>query len=572
MTEESPTTTIPPDFIDALIAYTIDPSKWENLVQELEARDDVLRRMDPGEFLAALSRAEALAWELQQSGSPTDAAALSPRTDLLLFGATGTPLAITNTPHDIDLTTDPNAQNLGDALATVDQGGPHALATLTTRTGAQRFGYILPIAKLPSGFAQLLTAEQRQNANFAMLVPANQPAREACDVLQASFNLTSAERSICLHLAAGEQLKEAAAGLNISVNTARNQLQSVFEKTGLNRQKDLLLLLTQMSVIVSAMRAQEAAPVTVPAAAELPSLQFSIIALEAAPRRMAYRCYGEGRRNVLFFHESCATSRLTADTTRLANTLDLRIIAAERPGAGFSDPHEGLSFESVARDMELLLKDLDIDKVSLLGYMAGGAYALSTALKLRERVEHLMLVSGRAPVAYDPEGEHPLAILRRKLAAQPWLHRAFFNILRSRSGPATNRRILNRLYGAVARDAAYLEAHPEILDHMVAVTMESLTISAAGLANEVSCFTRPGTTKLDRLACRVSVWHGDADVVAPAASLTDALRDLSFERRTFEGWGSMIRLRLLGGNPRSSCSALSRVGAREDQALSSAWA
>ncbi len=548
--QQSPTAPIPANFIDALLAYTVDPSKWENLAEELEARDSVLRNIDPREFLAALSKAEALAWQLQRSGNASGTQPLPPHTDVVLFDTHGTACTSSLTDDATVALADPaNAANVQDALGVVQRGAPHALATLTARDGSQRFGYAVPIANLPAGLAHLLPdappapepgREPGGEPAFALLLPESRPTQEASDVLQASFNLTSAERAICTQLATGAQLKEAAARLNISVNTARNQLQAVFEKTGLNRQNDLLLLMTQVSVIVAAMRERASLPEPPTATRAYPELRFSIIALEADPRRIAYRVYGEGRRQVLYFHESVASSSLQPDTDRLASDLDLRIVAAERPGAGFSDPQEGFTFGSVARDMEMLLDDLGIDDVALLGFLSGGAYAISTALHLRDRVSELMLVSARAPVQYDPSGDHPLAVLRRKLVAQPWLLKTFLNILRSRAGPATNGRILKRLYGAVPRDDEFLQSRPDILEHMVAATLESLTVSAAGVINEISCFTRPSHTSLDRLTCPVTVWHGANDVVAQPEPLLAALEGVDVHLRMFPEWGSLL--------------------------------
>lgn len=57
------------------------------------------------------------------------------------------------------------------------------------------------------------------------------------------FRLTRAESSLATRLARGETLTEAADSLGISPHTARAQLKSIFAKTGVTRQADLIRLL-----------------------------------------------------------------------------------------------------------------------------------------------------------------------------------------------------------------------------------------------------------------------------------------------------------------------------------------
>lgn len=60
------------------------------------------------------------------------------------------------------------------------------------------------------------------------------------DDLQAAYGLTPAEASLAAALARGDTLSEVAARKNVAVDSARKQLQSVFEKTGTHRQADLV--------------------------------------------------------------------------------------------------------------------------------------------------------------------------------------------------------------------------------------------------------------------------------------------------------------------------------------------
>ena len=65
-------------------------------------------------------------------------------------------------------------------------------------------------------------------------------------------------------------------------------------------------------------------------------------------------------------------------------------------------------------------------------------------------------------------------------------------------------------------------------------------MSASGVINEISCFTRPSPTTLDRLACPVTVWHGANDVVAQVEPLLAALESVDVHLRMFPDWGSLL--------------------------------
>ena len=57
------------------------------------------------------------------------------------------------------------------------------------------------------------------------------------------FNLTKAETALAMELANGLSLEEAAENLNIRRNTARAHLRSIFSKTGVRRQTELVRIL-----------------------------------------------------------------------------------------------------------------------------------------------------------------------------------------------------------------------------------------------------------------------------------------------------------------------------------------
>jgi DNA-binding CsgD family transcriptional regulator len=61
------------------------------------------------------------------------------------------------------------------------------------------------------------------------------------------FNLTPAEQNLLSSLTGGIGLRDAAAHLNVSIHTVRNQLKSILNKTGRHSQAQLMTLVTRMA-------------------------------------------------------------------------------------------------------------------------------------------------------------------------------------------------------------------------------------------------------------------------------------------------------------------------------------
>ena len=70
------------------------------------------------------------------------------------------------------------------------------------------------------------------------------------DGLGARFALTAAEARLAAHLTGGETIAELSEALGISLAAARNQLRSLFAKTGTHRQGELVALFAHLPGIL----------------------------------------------------------------------------------------------------------------------------------------------------------------------------------------------------------------------------------------------------------------------------------------------------------------------------------
>jgi DNA-binding CsgD family transcriptional regulator len=80
-----------------------------------------------------------------------------------------------------------------------------------------------------------------------VLTPVTLPQAPRVELVQSLFDLTPAEARVARDLAAGETVETIASSQGISQNTIRAHVRGVLEKTGCNRQVDIVALLTAIS-------------------------------------------------------------------------------------------------------------------------------------------------------------------------------------------------------------------------------------------------------------------------------------------------------------------------------------
>jgi DNA-binding CsgD family transcriptional regulator len=132
--------------------------------------------------------------------------------------------------------------NLREALAGGGRGRVRALA-LSKPAGARDLGIIIKPVAAPAG----------GNSSAAVAVILRDPSAQAeieGSLVKQLFDLTPAETAVANRLTAGQSLEEAAAALNISRNTARAHLRSIFSKSGITRQTDLVRLMLNSAAVL----------------------------------------------------------------------------------------------------------------------------------------------------------------------------------------------------------------------------------------------------------------------------------------------------------------------------------
>lgn len=86
-------------------------------------------------------------------------------------------------------------------------------------------------------------AEDYEASGVSLIFEVPDAPGERIERLRAAMDLTGSEAMLALHIADGGDIGSYAEARGISRNTARNQLQMVFEKTGARRQAELVRML-----------------------------------------------------------------------------------------------------------------------------------------------------------------------------------------------------------------------------------------------------------------------------------------------------------------------------------------
>jgi DNA-binding CsgD family transcriptional regulator len=136
-------------------------------------------------------------------------------------------------------------QKLGRALAATiaaARSGTPSASMCVVRRPSGSLPWVLDVIACKDAMVSL----HSRAAALLLITDLERPSRMSRLRLQEIFGLTMTEAKLAQELASGRTLQEAAARLAISVGHARQRLKSVFHKTGVSRQPELVALLAKL--------------------------------------------------------------------------------------------------------------------------------------------------------------------------------------------------------------------------------------------------------------------------------------------------------------------------------------
>lgn len=531
--------------VGALYALAADPAEWRSFLDALDSKGptDPAAHAALAAMVAGGERVASLA-SAAQAGTPggeTPSAAVVILThDGRRLAANGLVDLSALAPLGLGSANDDSYERevLAEARQRLERGGgrPVIVNLAASDDVPPAFGYLTPFSALAPGLrAGLTPASVDAPGALAVVAPIALSGEAFWDGVGEAFSLTAAEVRLVGHLTGGASLKETSEALNVSVHTVRNQLSSIFEKTGINRQTHLVRALAALATVSMAPAA--VAPRKAEAGAGAPAVQ--IIRLSDG-RRLAFREYGvaDGR-PVLVFHAGVGASLLPPETDARCRELGLRLVAPDRPGIGRSDPRPDYSIEGVADDLAQLAIELNLGPVQLCSYTSGSRFALAAAERLGDAVSRILMLSPRPPqTAQAAASPSPMVAFQGRMMSHPWLAEQVFAVMRLR----LSRRIISQMMRASALgagDIAYLSAHPDATDQMTEALREALAVTARGTADELrhaGAAIRPGR----HLRAPITVWQGAEDTYASPAEVEAWLGDHLETLRGVPGIGNYL--------------------------------
>ena len=246
-------------------------------------------------------------------------------------------------------------------------------------------------------------------------------------------------------------------------------------------------------------------------------------------RVLGYAIYGDQDGTPLLFLSGTPSSRVMGETFgERVTAAGLRVIVPERPGMGVSSSQPGRRVLDYVDDLATLADELGLDSFPIVGWSAGGPYALACAVRLPDRVTRVGLMDCPAPwdeigpaarasvvdrLRYRSRGSYLVnlasTVLTRVFATDPSRLEGFANRL-----PAPDQR-------ALAEDW-FREA--------VAVYMaDAFRQGLGGPARDLHLVYDEWGFSPEDVGVPVDIWHAEADEIIPfrhgeylAAHLPDA--------------------------------------------------
>ena len=233
-------------------------------------------------------------------------------------------------------------------------------------------------------------------------------------------------------------------------------------------------------------------------------------------RALAYDEHGTPQGWPLFFLQGTPSSRLMRPCIEATEEMGARIISADRPGFGFSDPKPGRTLLDWASDIAELADALGIEKFRLAGVSGGSPYAAACAYALPERVSAVAIIGGAGPVD-SPEVLRGIALERR---VGFWLARhtpsIFAAILRSSRNPARDLESFYRRYTRhnPAADRALL-SQPAVKQMFLRSYAEAVRQGPQAFVDEVLLLANRWDFDISKIRVPVSIWHSNDDNSIP---------------------------------------------------------
>jgi pimeloyl-ACP methyl ester carboxylesterase len=248
---------------------------------------------------------------------------------------------------------------------------------------------------------------------------------------------------------------------------------------------------------------------------------------------------------VLYVHGTPDSRLARHPDDSLATAAGVRLLAADRPGIGHSDPDPTATPTSVADDLASLLDHLGIERAAVVSWSTGAIHALAFAGVHPHRCRRVVLAAPLVPAdAYDDP-----AVLEGSDDAR----RLFADAHRGMDPGAVGAELAPWLVPPVIDDAtaremmagsiAALADVPGAGDQLALAVRACVEGGMVGVERDISAQAAPLGDLLDQITATVSIHVGTDDTVTPPAMAAWLGRRLRVEPTVHDGIGHELAIR-----------------------------
>jgi pimeloyl-ACP methyl ester carboxylesterase len=252
-------------------------------------------------------------------------------------------------------------------------------------------------------------------------------------------------------------------------------------------------------------------------------------------RTVAYAEFGEAAGTPVLLCHGSAESRLVEVDADWTAECGVRVITADRPGFGGSEPLPDRTLLGWARDAEDLADALNLEVFSLIGWSGGGPHALATAHALGSRVRRIALIGSFAPFRLVPGAYEAMAPHTRALCdLAPSDPRGTAELVAEFAKGWVDDPSTFGLGGVPPPEDEAVMSHPTWGPNLRAQIHEGLR-RADGIAWDAAALYGDWGFAVDEVTQSADVWHGASDAVTPVLNgewLARTLPDAALHRVT----------------------------------------
>ncbi len=365
---------------------------------------------------------------------------------------------------------------------------------------------------------EALKISRPSGSHYAVLLIATPEAQSHISQqgLQNRHGLTSAEARLALAIVNGGSLEAAVESLSISKHTARSQLKSVFQKTGVNKQTELIkkILTSPEALVASSVQSAMNPIVRDQPWSEMPRRSRYVRLYDG--RRLGFAEYGDPEGVPIIVHHGAAASRFqTHPDESIAIQAGARLIVPDRPGMGLSDFQENRQLLDWPQDIKQLATQLKLERFATMGLTTGGGlFALLCATEIPHLVTTVSLVSTRSVFEFmkPAPSVRPLLGMARMT---PVLFYQYLKIMGESVKKNPELYLERRMPDFSEVDQRFLrtdEGRRVYLEPLV----EALREGPKGIAWDISTAMRGGWSfSSENVKQPVNIWHGTDDMIVP---------------------------------------------------------